>query len=81
MDTAVWNSVQEGPVFDLPEPCSQAAITLRPGWAKAHGRRGAALCGLGDAAGAEAAYEEGLALEPGSEALVEGLRSVREGRQ
>ena len=46
------------------------------GYPKAHGRRAAALVGLGDRAGAEASYRKGLELEPGSAALKEGLSCV-----
>ena len=56
---------------------ADAAVALRPNWGKAHGRRGAALLGLGDARKAEAAYHEGLAHEPGAVGLQEGLAEAR----
>ena len=56
---------------------ADAAVALRPTWGKAHGRRGAALLGLGDARKAEAAYHEGLAHEPGAVGLQEGLAEAR----
>lgn len=56
---------------------ADAAVALRPTWGKAHGRRGAALLGLGDARKAEAAFHEGLGHEPGAVGLQEGLAEAR----
>ena len=52
------------------------AVSLCPGWGKAHGRCGAAHVGLKDWARAEAAYREGLMHEPGSAMLQQGLDEV-----
>ena len=55
---------------------ANAAVALRPSWGKAHGRRGAALLGLGDPRNAEEAYREGLEHEPTSAQLKEGLEEA-----
>jgi len=55
----------------------EAAVRLKPTWGKAHSRVGAALHALGDYAAAAGAYEAGLAVEPGSAALAEGLAEAR----
>lgn len=61
---------------------ADAAVAVRPGWAKAHFRRGAALFGLRRFAEAAAAHAAGLALAPGDEALLQGhalaLATLRE---
>jgi len=62
----------EGALGDA-ERCIRAA----PRWAKAQGRRGAALVGMGQAGEAVKAYAAGLALEPESEALREGLEEAK----
>ena len=59
---------------------ADAAAALRPEWPKGHGRRGAALHGLGDLGAAEAAYTEGLRLDPESVALRQGLDDVIKAR-
>jgi tetratricopeptide (TPR) repeat protein len=51
---------------------ADAALALRPDWAKAHFRRGAALFGARRFADAAAAYEAGLALEPDNASLAQG---------
>jgi stress-induced-phosphoprotein 1 len=55
---------------------ADAAVRLRPDWPKGHGRRGAALHGLGDLGAAEAAYREGIALDGESAPLRQGLDDV-----
>ena len=52
-------------------------MTRRPEWAKAYGRRGAALHGLREWARSEAAYLEGLLHDPGSAQLQQGLEEAR----
>ena len=54
-----------------------ACAARRPDWGKAHGRAGAALSALGLFAEAAAAYERGLAAEPGAAALAAGREEVR----
>jgi len=56
---------------------AEAACELRPRWARAHGRRAAALHGLGRYEEAAAGYVGALELEPASKPLEEGLRLVR----
>ena len=51
---------------------ADAAVAVRPDWAKAHFRRGAALFGLRRFEQAVAAYDAGLALEPGNASLAQG---------
>jgi G3E family GTPase len=51
---------------------ADAAVAVRPDWAKAHFRRGAALFGLRRFEEAVTAYDAGLALEPGNASLVQG---------
>jgi tetratricopeptide (TPR) repeat protein len=46
--------------FALSLEDADAAVALRPEWGKGHGRRGAALAGLGRWREAEAAYRDGL---------------------
>ena len=41
-------------------------ISIKPGWGKGYGRKGAALHGAGDLEGAQKAYKDGLAVEPGA---------------
>ena len=60
---------------------ADVAATLRPTWARAYGRRAAALHGLRRWEEAEAAYTEALALEPSSAQFAEGLRLVKEAAQ
>ncbi|KAF0893729.1 hypothetical protein E2562_029404 [Oryza meyeriana var. granulata] len=57
---------------------AEKTVALRPDWAKGYSRLGAARLGLGDAAGAVAAYEKGLALEPSNQALKDGLAQARQ---
>jgi stress-induced-phosphoprotein 1 len=56
---------------------ADAAVARRPDWAKAHGRRGAALHGLREWARSESAYLEGLTHEPDSAQLQQGLEEAR----
>ena len=56
------------------ERCLRAA----PRWAKAFGRKGAALVGLGQGGEAVKAYAAGLTLEPASESLRAGLDGARD---
>ncbi|PNW70368.1 hypothetical protein CHLRE_17g716850v5 [Chlamydomonas reinhardtii] len=72
-------------LFDL-DPTSLAqmalkdadrAVALRPDWAKAYSRQGAALFLLERYLQSRDAYLEGLALEPTSTHLQEGLREVQ----
>jgi tetratricopeptide (TPR) repeat protein len=58
--------------FDAALADADAALALRPDWAKAHFRRGAALFGARRFADAAAAYEAGLALEPDNTSLAQG---------
>ena len=53
------------------------ALRLRPDWAKAHGRRGAALHGLGDLSRSEEAYQCGVRLEPTNSTLLKELQIVQ----
>jgi len=41
-------------------------ISIKPDWGKGYGRKGAALHGAGDLEGAQKAYKDGLAVEPGA---------------
>ena len=52
---------------------AEHALSLRPDWAKAWGRKAAALLQLGRVGAAAEAYQRGLQLEPGNAALREGL--------
>eukprot|EP00920_Eleutheroschizon_duboscqi_P003910 GHVT01009069.1.p1 GENE.GHVT01009069.1~~GHVT01009069.1.p1 ORF type:complete len:616 (+),score=168.85 GHVT01009069.1:50-1849(+) len=56
---------------------AEEAIKIRPGWAKAFGRKGLALFRLGRLSEALAAYDAGLALEPTNAALLEGQQQVQ----
>mmetsp|Transcript_27895 Transcript_27895/g.83597 ORF Transcript_27895/g.83597 Transcript_27895/m.83597 type:complete len:408 (-) Transcript_27895:53-1276(-) len=56
-------------VFDDALADADAALRLRPDWAKAHNRRATALYGIGNYVEAEAAVDAGLKLEPGNAAL------------
>ena len=58
---------------------AKRAIKLRPAWAKAHARKGAALVGMGQAGEGVKAYKAGLAACPDSErsSLEEGLREAK----
>ena len=40
-------------------------ISIKADWGKGYGRKGAALHGAGDLEGAQKAYKDGLAVEPG----------------
>jgi stress-induced-phosphoprotein 1 len=57
---------------------------MAPKWGKGYGRKGAALTGLGQGGEAVKAYTAGLAIEPDSDALREGLAEakakIREGQ-
>lgn len=53
---------------------AEEAIRLAPSWAKGHGRKAAALAGMGDCEKAKEAYEEALRLEPGSVQMLQGLK-------
>lgn len=55
-------------------------IELNANWAKGYSRKGTALCYLDRFEEAKAAYQEGLAKEPGNELLKQGLAEV-ESRQ
>ncbi|MFL5298419.1 MAG: sulfotransferase [Phenylobacterium sp.] len=59
-----------------------AVIAAQPGFAPAHAARGAALEGVGDIQGAEAAYRRAIALQPGHLIAISGLASLasRRGR-
>ena len=52
-------------------------MKLAPKWGKGYGRKGAALTGLGQGGEAVKAYLAGLAVEPESEALREGLATAK----
>ncbi|GLC50546.1 hypothetical protein PLESTB_000391800 [Pleodorina starrii] len=56
---------------------AERAATVRPDWAKAHSRKGTALFLLERYLEAREAYLEGLALDPTSAALQEGMREVQ----
>ncbi|GIL76200.1 hypothetical protein Vretifemale_5693 [Volvox reticuliferus] len=56
---------------------AERAVAVRPGWAKAHSRKGAALFLLERFHEAREAYLEGLALEPTNSTLQEGMREVQ----
>ncbi len=63
--------------FDAALRDGRAAVSLRPGWAKAHSRIGAALHGLGELDESLRAYQEALACEPANAAALEQLASVK----
>lgn len=50
---------------------------IKPDWVKGWGRKGAALHGKGDLAGASDAYEEGLKVDPSNAQIKSGLESVK----
>ena len=62
---------------DLALADAQTAVDLRPTWAKAHSRVGAALYGLKELPGALAAYQKALALEPTSEAAQASVKELK----
>ena len=53
-----------------------AAVEARPDWARAHGRQGAALAGLGRLDEALGCFRKGLELEPGSEHFASEIKRV-----
>eukprot|EP00227_Mantoniella_beaufortii_P008662 CAMPEP_0197596448 /NCGR_PEP_ID=MMETSP1326-20131121/25102_1 /TAXON_ID=1155430 /ORGANISM="Genus nov. species nov., Strain RCC2288" /LENGTH=130 /DNA_ID=CAMNT_0043162949 /DNA_START=21 /DNA_END=409 /DNA_ORIENTATION=- len=63
---------------------AERCIRMAPKWGKGYGRKGAALTGLGQGGEAVKAYLAGLAAEPESESLREGLAEakakIREGQ-
>ena len=56
---------------------AERCVKLAPKWGKGYGRKGAALTGLGQGGEAVKAYLAGLAVEPESEALREGLATAK----
>lgn len=50
---------------------------IKPDWVKGWGRKGAALHGKGDLAGASDAYESGLKVDPNNAQIKSGLESVK----
>ena len=56
---------------------AETAISIKPDWAKAYGRKGAALQGSGRIEEARKAYEQGLALEPDNAQLKKGLDACK----
>ena len=57
---------------------AERCIKLSPKWGKGYGRKGAALTGLGQGGEAVKAYLAGLQVEPGSEALKQGLAEAKQ---
>lgn len=55
---------------------AEHCLSLKRSWAKGYSRKGAALYHLARYADAFRAYKEGLALDAGNAALLDGLRSV-----
>eukprot|EP00307_Rebecca_sp_RCC1486_P011985 CAMPEP_0119410982 /NCGR_PEP_ID=MMETSP1335-20130426/3849_1 /TAXON_ID=259385 /ORGANISM="Chrysoculter rhomboideus, Strain RCC1486" /LENGTH=359 /DNA_ID=CAMNT_0007435589 /DNA_START=1 /DNA_END=1080 /DNA_ORIENTATION=+ len=55
---------------------AEACIRLKTDWAKGYSRKGAALEGLGDVAGAKQAYEAGLAVDKENATLQAALSSL-----
>ena len=56
---------------------AERCVKLAPKWGKGYVRKGAALTGLGQGGEAVKAYLAGLAVEPESEALREGLATAK----
>lgn len=63
--------------FDDALADAERCIRAAPKWGKGYGRKGAALTGLGQGGEAVKAYLAGLAVEPDSAALREGLQSAK----
>ena len=63
--------------FELALADGEVAVSLRPGWAKAHSRVGAALHGMGELDGARSAYQCAVEAEPQNEAAVGALKDVK----
>ena len=51
---------------------AELAVKRRPNWAKAHFRRATALLGMRRYGDASSAFDDGLALEPQNESLLQG---------
>jgi tetratricopeptide (TPR) repeat protein len=56
-------------------------IDMKADWAKGHSRRGAAYVGLKNWPQAQAAYEQGLELDPSSQVMRDELQKVKSRRQ
>lgn len=56
---------------------AEKTTQMKPDWAKGWGRKGAALHGKGDLAGASEAYEAGLKVDPNNTQIKSGLESVK----
>ncbi len=57
---------------------AEECVRLRPEWSKGYSRLGLALYRCGDLAGAQRAYASGLAIDPDSAQLADGLSEVRQ---
>jgi tetratricopeptide (TPR) repeat protein len=55
---------------------ADTALALRPHWAKAHARRGAALAALGDDVGAFLAWDVAVRCDPGGRGWAAGRRAA-----
>lgn len=55
---------------------AQQAIALKPRWAKAHARAGAAFLGLKLYSEASAAYEKAMQIEPDDQSIQRSLEQV-----
>lgn len=56
---------------------AEKTTQIKPDWVKGWGRKGAALHGKGDLAGASDAYEAGLKVDPSNAQIKSGLDSVK----
>lgn len=56
---------------------AEACVKIKPDWAKAYSRKGAALHALRQYEEAVGAYEEGLKVEPGNAACTNGVEEVK----
>eukprot|EP01044_Picomonas_judraskeda_P000356 COSAG03_NODE_16_length_21807_cov_27.080247_4_plen_442_part_00 len=59
---------------------AERCLQLEPSFARGYGRKGAALHGLGQLAGAEQAYTRGLEMDPENQNLRHGLMKVKRAR-
>ena len=53
-------------------------MSIKPDWSKGYSRKGAALFGLKKYPEADAAYKEGLVIDPTNEQLKKGVAEVKE---
>jgi stress-induced-phosphoprotein 1 len=60
---------------------AEKCVSLNPSWAKGYSRKGAALHSLKRYDDAIAAYQEGLKVAPGDQALLSGLQEVQHAKE